>query len=157
MVETFSARPDDELALRLLAALEAQLEAQGVRIVYMKYADFGVNTMGHGIVTSNRILAENPGLVKRFLSATAKGWADALKDPEAAMDALFKSFPQLRDQRKVLLRQFELTLPTLDSPSTKGKPLGWMSPEDWQSTQEILIKYAGLEKRLPIERYFSSE
>lgn len=135
----------------------AQVEAQGAKIVYMKYADFGANTMGHGIVAGARTLADNPALVKRFLRATAKGWAGALKDPDAAVEAMIKSFPQVRDQKKVFLRQFELTLPTLESPATKGKPLGWMSPEDWQSTQQILVKYVGLEKQLPVERYFSNE
>lgn len=135
----------------------AQLEAQGARLVYMKYADFGVNTMGHGIVAETRFLAANGALTKRFLRATAKGWADALKEPEAAVEALIKSFPQYRDQKAVLLRQFELTLPTLETPNTKGKPLGWMSAEDWQATQEILAKYAGLEKTLPVEQYFTNE
>ncbi len=135
----------------------AQLEAQGARLVYMKYADFGVNTMGHGIVAENRYLAANGPLARRFLRATARGWSEALKDPEAAVEALLKSFPQYRDQKAVLLRQFELTLPTLETPATKGKPLGWMSAEDWKATQEILVKYAGLDRPLPVEQYFTNE
>lgn len=135
----------------------AQLEAQGAKLAYMRYADFGVNTLGHGMVVESGYLAKNPALTRRFIKATARGWSEALKSPEAAVDAMLKSYPHLRDQRAVFLRQFELTLPTIDTPNTKGKPLGWMAADDWKSTLEVLVKYTGFEKPLPVEQYFTNE
>lgn len=135
----------------------AQLEAQGARLAHFKYADFGVNTLSNGIVANAEFLAKNGPLVKRFLRATARGWAEAQKAPEAAVETIFKSFPQLREQQKVLRRQLELSFPTLETPNTKGKPLGWMSREDWQQTQQILAKYAGLGREIPAEQYFTND
>ncbi len=135
----------------------AQLEAQGAKLAYMRYADFGVNTLGHGMVAQSEYLKKNPDLTRRFIKATARGWAEALKSPEAAVDAMLKSYPHLRDQKAVFLRQFELTLPTIDTPNTKGKPLGWMAAEDWKSTLDVLVKYTGFEKPLPVEQYYTNE
>jgi NitT/TauT family transport system substrate-binding protein len=135
----------------------AQLEAQGAKLEYMRYADFGVNTLGHGIAVESGYLAKNPAVVKRFLKATSRAWAEALKSPDAAIEAMMKSYPQLRDQKGVFLRQFELTLPTIETPNTKGKPLGWMAAEDWKSTLDILVKYTGFEKPLPVEQYYTNE
>ncbi|MEE9402415.1 MAG: ABC transporter substrate-binding protein [Desulfobacteria bacterium] len=135
----------------------AQLEGRGANPYWFKYADFGANTMSNGIVASTRFVSENKDLVKRFLRAMAKGWADARKNPEAAVEAIFKTFSQYSDQKKVLVRQLELTFPLLETPNTKGKPLGWMSKKDWEQTQEILAKYSGLKKEIPVEEYFTNE
>ncbi len=135
----------------------AQLEAQGARLVYMRYADFGVNTLSNGIVANTQFLAGNGALVRRFLRATARGWAEAQKDPAAAVEAVLKRYSHLRDQKSVLLRQLELSFPTLQTPNTRAKPFGWMSVEDWRQTQQILLKYAGLEKEVPPETYFTNE
>lgn len=135
----------------------AQLEAQGAKLVYMRYADFGVNTLGHGIAVESGYLAKNADLTRRFLKATARGWAEAMKNPEAAIEAMIKNHPQVRDQKAVFLRQFELTLPTVDTPNTRGKPLGWMATEDWRATLDIMTKYTGLEKAEAPGTYFTNE
>lgn len=134
-----------------------QAEDKGAKVYYFRYADFGANTMSNGIVASTRFISENKGLVKRFLRAMAKGWIEARKDPEAAVEAIFGTFPQYKDKKKLLVRQLELTFQLLETPNTKGKRLGWMSKKDWEQTQEILAKYAGLKKKIPVEQYFTNE
>jgi NitT/TauT family transport system substrate-binding protein len=57
----------------------------------------------------------------------------------------------------VLARQLELTWETLETPNTKGRPMGWMAKADWEATQEILLKYAGLKERRPVEEYFTND
>jgi NitT/TauT family transport system substrate-binding protein len=49
--------------------------------------------MANGIVANADWLAKNPDVAKRFLRATAKGWADAKKDPAAAIAAVLKAYP----------------------------------------------------------------
>jgi NitT/TauT family transport system substrate-binding protein len=133
------------------------MEAEGIGLTYFKYADFGVNTLTIGVAANNSFLLTNGALVQRFVRATVRGWAEARKDPAAAIETIFKSYPQYREQKKVLVRQLELSFPLLETPNTKGKPLGWMAKEDWQQTQQILAKYAGLEKESPVEQYFTNE
>jgi len=134
-----------------------QAEDKGAKVHFFRYADFGANTMSNGIVASTRFVSKNKDLTKRFLRAMAKGWVDARKDPEAAVEAIFGTFPQYKDNKKLFVRQLELTFPLLETPNTKGKRLGWMSKKDWEQTQEILAKYAGLKKKIPVKEYFTNE
>lgn len=133
------------------------LEAQGVKVHYFRYADFGANTLCNGIAGSTRFISENKDLVKRYIRAMAKGFKDAQKDPEAAVEAVFKTYPQYRDIKDILVKQLKLTLPLMESPNTKGKPMGWMSEKDWEQTQEILATYADLKKKIDVKNYFTNE
>ncbi len=54
---------------------------------YIKPEDHGVNMYNDVIVTSNKILEQEPEMVKKFLSATVKGWETALDYPEQALEA----------------------------------------------------------------------
>ena len=134
-----------------------QLEDQGAKVYYFKYADFGANTLSNGIAVNNDFLSKNGDLVKRFLRATAKAWALAQKDPGGAVEAIFKSRPEFKDKKNMLVRQLELTFPLLSTSNTKGKPLGWMAKKDWEDTQEILSRYANLKKTIPAEQFFTND
>lgn len=135
----------------------APLEAEGYKVHYFRYADYGVNNLTIGVVVNTSFLASSPDVVKRFLRATTRGWTEAQKNTEAAVEAIFRSLPQYREQKKVFVRQLELSFPDLHTPNSKGKPLGWMAKEDWERTQEILTKYMGLEKPLPVQEYYTND
>ncbi len=134
-----------------------QLEAQGLKVSYFKYADFGVNTLNNGIVVNREFLKAKPEVVRGFLRAQSRAWEEARKNPGASIDALLKAHPQLASQRQVLMRQLELTFETLETTNTKGKPLGWMADADWTQTQELMVKYAGLKASKPIGEYFTND
>ena len=134
-----------------------QAEDKGAKVHFFRYADYGANTMSNGIVASTSFIEKNGDLVKRFLRAISKGWKDAQKEPEAAVDAIFKSFPQYKHKKHVLLKQLKLSFQLLETRNTKGKALGWMSKKDWEETQEILAKYGGLKKKIAVEEYFTNE
>lgn len=38
-----------------------------------------------------------------------------------------------------------------------GKPLGWMAKKDWEDTQEIMLEYGEMKKRLPVEEFYANE
>jgi NitT/TauT family transport system substrate-binding protein len=134
-----------------------QLEAEGYKVHYFRYADYGVNNLTIGVVVNTAFLTSNPDVVKRFLRATTRGWTEAQKSPEKAVEAIFKSYPQYREQKAVMIRQLELSIPDLQTPNTKGKPLGWMAREDWERTQEMLVKYMGLEKPMAVQEYYTND
>ena len=56
-------------------------------------ADHGVDLYGNAIIVNTEFAAENPDAVKSFLDAVAKGWADAIADPAAAIPSLTKRNP----------------------------------------------------------------
>jgi len=134
----------------------AELEARGADTYYFSVADFGVNLMSNGIIANNDYLEENPDVVRRFLRAMARAWEMAQTEPEKAVDAIFEAKPQLRRNRDVYLRQLELTFETLRTPNTKGKPVGWMSQQDWETTVDLLVRSGGIEEPVPVDRLYTN-
>ncbi len=62
-------------------------------ITTLLMADYGVDLYGNAIIVNTDYAAENPEVVKGFLAAVAKGWADAIADPAAAIPSLIERNP----------------------------------------------------------------
>ncbi|MBI2369460.1 MAG: ABC transporter substrate-binding protein [Deltaproteobacteria bacterium] len=133
------------------------VEASGAKITVIKYADYGVNTLSNGTITSSRVLREEPETVKKFLRAVARGIRAAQADPKGAVAVLVKRFPAVANQEPIFLKQLTLSLALLETPNTKGKPLGWMAREDWENTLRILKEYGELPQVLPVEEYYTND
>ncbi len=135
----------------------AQVEAKGVKPYYFRYSDFGVNVLANGIVVNTQYAKEHPQVVRGFVKATREAFEMAMKNPEAAIDALISYYPQQAQNRKVLLQQWKLSVAEFETPSTQGKPFGWMSDDDWQSTQDLLLKYGGLPGAVPLNKLYTNQ
>jgi NitT/TauT family transport system substrate-binding protein len=113
----------------------------GVEFTGFLFSDSGINVPSLGIVANTKTLETQPDLVRRFLAATVRGWADARRDPQAAFAAQAKSLPQIKNQEALFLKTFQATFDYFDTKNTVGKPFGWQSPDDWKVAAEILEKY----------------
>jgi NitT/TauT family transport system substrate-binding protein len=102
----------------------------------MLYADYGLNSLGAGIIVNKKTLAEEPDLVRKFLLATVKGVADTVKDPQAATKALL----EIRSEADpaTILGGAKLTEGHLFTKNSQGHPIGWIAKEDWEATAEVL-------------------
>lgn len=127
-----------------------QLEQVGVKVNIMDWADYGLNLPGVGVVASDKTIKEKPDLIKRFLKATTRGWEYAERNMDESLDIVRKIYPQVKE-KEVLRRQLIYTIDRAATPNTKGKPLGWHSPKDYEVSLELLHKYAGLAKKLTFE------
>jgi NitT/TauT family transport system substrate-binding protein len=54
-------------------------------------------------------------------------------------------------------RELELSWATYVTPSTEGKPLGWMSDKDWEATVETLWQYGGVTTPLEARQLYTNE
>ncbi len=135
----------------------AQLEAQGAKLVYFKYSDFGIDLMNNGIVFNSQYAQKNPDVVRGFIRATRAAFEEARKHPEAALDALVKRLPQQERNRSVLARQLALTFEALETSRTRGKPLGVMDERDWDDMQSLMVKFAGLPRAVPLNQLYTNE
>jgi NitT/TauT family transport system substrate-binding protein len=119
------------------------------------FARYGVTAYGTTLITKNSTIKTDPELVRKFVAASAKGWADAAKDPDAAVQATLKMFPD--SDPKLLIEGLKLIVQTqMHTPTTKDKPIGWMASSDWTAMNEMLQKSAGLKKK-DIENYFTDD
>ncbi|WEK43169.1 MAG: ABC transporter substrate-binding protein [Candidatus Sphingomonas colombiensis] len=78
-----------------MALFQKRANAAGVTIGRIGYADFGFDVYGSGIATRDTLIARDPALVRRFLAATYRGYADAARDPDAALVIMRQHFPLL--------------------------------------------------------------
>ena len=133
----------------------AILEGQGFKAATLPYANEGVNIPGLSLIASDDTVKKSPDLVRRMVTTMEEAIAAARKDPEGAIDSLMKRSPTLN--RAVVLRTLTLSFDLLDPDWGRGKPPGWISPEVIGKSQEVLLQYGGIEKKLPVEAYFTNE
>jgi len=128
------------------------IEAQGVPVVALDFADFGVNVLNLGIWVHRDMVKENPELIRKFLRAAKKSVEAYVKEPEAAVQAMLKIKPELdagatRQQALAYLKQ-------IPSPNCATAAVLYNCPQDWQQTFNIMREYRGIEiKKAPAEYY----
>ncbi len=77
------------------------LKANGVdpaTIRAMRYADFGMDLPGNGVLASRAFLAEKPEVVRRFLAATTRCWHEVMANPQQAAAELKRLHPLLVEE-----------------------------------------------------------
>ena len=132
-----------------------ELKEKGMPAHYITYYDFGVNVLSVGVIANTNFMEKNRDLVKRFVRAAQKSWAYAVDNPDEAADAFGKDYPNMPKERN--RAHFRSYLALLHTPASKGKPIGWTTKEDWEKSQDQLIKGGMLDKRLPVDAYYTNE
>jgi NitT/TauT family transport system substrate-binding protein len=130
------------------------LEGQGFKAATLPYANEGVNIPGLSLIANDDTIKNSPDLVRRMVTAMNESITAARNDPEGAIDSLMHRSPTLN--RPVVKRTLILSFDLLDPDWGKGKPRGWMSPDVIAKSQDILMQYGGVQKKMPITDYFTN-
>jgi NitT/TauT family transport system substrate-binding protein len=133
------------------------LDAQGAKLHWFHYADFGVTALEGGVAANSEWLKANPDLARRFVTATKKAFEMAKADPAAAVDAAIKLRPELGRNRDLLIRQLQLSFESTSTPNTQGMPFGTMSDKDWQAMVDQLVESKQITEKIPLEKLFMNE
>ncbi|MES2256958.1 MAG: ABC transporter substrate-binding protein [Pseudomonadota bacterium] len=122
--------------------LERMAQKNDIKIGALRYRDFKLNLYGNGIVTSEKLIASNPDLVKRFVQATYRGYEFQAKHPQEAVELVARQ--QKLIDRSVLRQQIDETTELMQAPEAAGKKAGWMQEERMQSTVDFVKKAFGV-------------
>lgn len=118
---------------------------------WLAYADYGVGTIGSGLVTTESKIEESPDEVRGIVRAFLRGLNDSLTEHQFAVDSVEKYFPEgisaYQDPIQVITTVNEMV----------GKPLGQMSDEVWQATVDVLVQAGDLESPQPLDVYYTNE
>ena len=79
---------DAQWAFTVTAGLN--LPEKGIQVNVISPKDYGINTHGYTIFTTEKMIKENPEIVERFLRATIRGIKATLENPSEAADILAK-------------------------------------------------------------------
>jgi len=119
------------------------------------FADYGVNTLGTGIIVRADTAAREARLLRGFLAATARGAQDAESSPQAALDAIMQARPSisgaLLEEEASRLAEFRHTQ------NSKGHGFGWMAKADWDQTRDILERFFDLPLGMDTSRLYTNE
>jgi NitT/TauT family transport system substrate-binding protein len=144
---TFSLQPflaDKSVAVQGYVSSEPFLaQQQGEKVNFFLLADGGYPPYGTTIVTTEKMVAEKPDVVARFVKASLEGWRDYLKDP-ALGNALIKvDYPKGTDAEIAFAISKLKQTKAIDGGDAATQGIGIMTVERWKETYDFLVA-AGL-------------
>ena len=119
------------------------------------FADHGVALYGHAYITHSDLMKSNPELIRRFLRATYKSWADVYKDRGGAIDALMAEVPGV--DREAYLGNLDLVLELVITERSREHGLGWIVPQLMQDTIDITAQGGQMDKPVKAADVFTNE
>jgi len=105
-------------------------------------ADAGYNPYSQGLFTSERMIDENPDLVRKVVAAVQKGWEKFLQDPAAARSLVLKVNKDMEQG------PFDYAWKTIKNGDYLGSPIGAMTAERWKTVHDQLKEAGVLEKEV---------
>ncbi len=103
-------------------------------------SDFGYDTYGTGIFTTDKMIQEDPDLVQRFTNAYLKGLQYTIDNPAEAAKTLADSNAQLAGNEALYEQQLQADIDnTFTSADTEANGLGSMDDTTWQKTIDLLF------------------
>ena len=128
-----------------------QLKAQGFDVTELRVAD-SVQLAANGILASEKIIAEDPELVKRFVGAFLKGLKFTIENPDEAYALSATYIPNFADldekvQKEILATSIEMW---------KADRLGYSDPQAWENMQNILIEMGLISGGMDLNKAFTN-
>ncbi|EKF43154.1 twin-arginine translocation pathway signal [Nitratireductor indicus C115] len=130
------------------------LAAQGIEAGNMYFYNNGVPIASLALVAREDKLQANPDVYKRFVEATALGWQEAMKDPEAAVDALLEIFPETAHSKENLLQSAKFSFASV-CPGGSGDAIGVTDAETWEKMYSVMTSAMNLPGTKPVTDYYT--
>ena len=129
-----------------------QLRARGIPITEIRVADY-VQLASNGILASEKVISENPQLVRAFVGAFLKGLADTMTNPEEAFKISESYIPNFADLDAKVQKQI------LDTSIEQWKTnhLGYSDPKAWENMQNILLDMGLIKQKMDLNKAFTNE
>ncbi|MCI5141945.1 MAG: nitrate ABC transporter substrate-binding protein, partial [Candidatus Electrothrix sp. ATG1] len=130
--------------------LKEKLTKEGEAVRFFNPADFGVNFVANSVVTSEKMVKEQPQVVDKFLTALLQGWEAAMNPTEeekvlAAVKKLDKNTEdEIRRKQLVATRQLVLA---------DSQKIGAIDVKAWRQTEAIMLQAGQIKRAVQVEKY----
>jgi NitT/TauT family transport system substrate-binding protein len=129
-----------------------QLRARGIPVTEIRVADY-VQLASNGILASEKVIQENPQLVRAFVGAFLKGLSDTIANPDEAFtisESYIPNFSQLdaNAQKQVLETSIE---------QWKAQRLGYSDPKAWENMQDVLLDMGLITQKMDLSKAYTNE
>jgi NitT/TauT family transport system substrate-binding protein len=102
-------------------------------------ADYGYTAYGSGVFTSEKMIADKPDVVQRFVKAYLQAFKFVVDNPQQAIDIVVAANPEYKGKEETLLKQLDADIKsTFFSPYTKQHGIGAINDKQWTETAQVL-------------------
>jgi NitT/TauT family transport system substrate-binding protein len=117
------------------------------------YRDYGVDAPGIGVVTRDELIESDPDLVRRFVRATARAFAEVVGQEEEAIEAARKYYPENYESTEQAVQQLTMLQELIPS------PVGVITEEDMQTALDGLVAIEAMTEAdvRPVDTYFTDQ
>jgi NitT/TauT family transport system substrate-binding protein len=99
--------------------------------------DYGVGFPVQGLSCADKVIAQDPEMVKSFVKAHIRGWKYAIENPDEAVDIVMKFGEMEKGHQVAMLKEVTKLIKAGKAP-TMG--LGYINPDDFQKTIDFLFE-----------------
>lgn len=129
-----------------------QLRARGIPVTEIRVADY-VKLASNGILTSEKVISENPALVRAFVGAFLKGLSDTITNPGEAFKISASYIPNFASLDQNVQKQ----ILTTSIEEWKADRLGYSDPQAWENMQNVLIEMGLVTQKMDLSKAFTNE
>jgi len=155
---TFNLQPffaDPTIAQQAYPSSEPfQAEQQHQKVKFFLLADGGYPPYGSTIVTTEKMIADKPDVVARFVKASLEGWRDYLQNP-APGNALIKADnPKMSDAQIAFAIEKLKENKAIDGGDAATKGIGVITAERYKKTYDFLVGAGLLDPKTDWQKTF---
>jgi NitT/TauT family transport system substrate-binding protein len=133
-----------------------QAEKAGVKARFFLFAKDGYPPYGTTIVTTQKLLAEKPDAIARFVRASMEGWKSYLATPAPGNELIKKDNPNMQDDQIAYgiakLKEYELV--TGGDAAKLG--IGTMTDERWKKTFDYMVAQGLLKGDVDVHKAYTT-
>lgn len=130
------------------------LEQQGQEVNKILVKDNGVRGYGSNIIANRGFAMDHSEVLKKFLDASRKGWRDALINPDKAIAALKKRYPET--DTRVALATLKAQLTWLGA-SQESEKFFYQTTERWRDVLETYRSFEMIKNNLQPADVYSNQ
>lgn len=139
-----------------LPSYEAQAKKIGEEVSVLYYADFGVDTYGVGLLTSEQMIKEKPEMVRRFVQASMRGYAWAFENPEEGIRLFLKANPETSAER--VRTEVKITADLMLTPFAAKEGIGQYDEKKVVQTRDLTLKARNIDpSTMPAKDIYTNE
>jgi NitT/TauT family transport system substrate-binding protein len=129
-----------------------QLRAQGIAVTELRVSDYA-NLAANGLLASEKIIKEDPELVRGFVGAFLKGLKDTIANPDEAFQLSEAHIPNFADLDSAVQKQILAT----SIEQWKAERLGYSDPQAWENMQDVLLDMGLISEKQGLSKAFTNE
>lgn len=129
------------------------LQRRGTELNIITPKEYGINPYGDVIITTEKMLRENPDLVRIFVEAVIKSFQWSIEHPKEAVANLIKNASELKIENEQEVWQATIPFLTADG---GVEQVGIMKPERWRETMDNLVEFGSIKSSIDLQKAYQN-